>query len=229
MGWARALTAILTLAACDRVFGVAPPGDAGADAPPLVDYCFLEPFDGIDLGTWRFDDESASPAVTVVTTQGQLEIQYAQNAIENAYNGLSSRGTFDLRDAYLQIDVIDGPTSGGHEAYLSLTRGTEYYLLDISGGLLFGEVKLDGEPVDSLHIAYDPSFHRVIQIVHQRDLDRIQFRASPDARSWTLIREIGVRIPLEELVVSIAGGSYRAVTVPPARFDNLRVARTSCP
>lgn len=209
--------------ACDR--GVC----RSLQIPACLADMFLD--NRIDAGTWDLWLPENEP-VSVVEDAGKLAIVLAPN-VGRVYNGIQSRGRYDMIDGHVRVEVEPASQEVGVETNFSVevdsTSGVE---MSAYANRLHLVVHSSGGVSNSVAIDYDPVEHRFWRIRHDAAAGTMELETSPDGEAWTSRRSSVARRPPTGVIVSLLAGTYidRGVPEPgTAYFSSLKLTSATCP
>lgn len=190
--------------------------------------CYHDPFTGPELASeWTVIDRN-TPYV-VVSQNDSLDLDVARIESGSHVNGITSKAPFDLRDGWVQLELVTVPEPGVETNFVLLRRGTpDYYLYNlqnVDGNLAFAAY-VGRELIE--YRAYSTA-HRHVRFIHRAAEDTIAFEVSDlFATEWSGM-QIPTPFPVDELDLSIVG--HNIAPTPAAstiRWDNVIVKSGPC-
>jgi len=195
--------------------------------------CLLDLFldSRVDAAMWELWLPENDPIV--VTEQGgQLGITLAPN-VGRVYNGVQSRGRYDMLGGDVRVEVTPASQEIGVETTFSLdVDSSSGFEMSAYADRLHLVVHSSGGVSNSIAIDYDPIAHRFWRIRHDGTNGTIELETSPDGMAWTSRRSSTAVRPPTGVIVSLLAGTYIDLGVPNpgvAFFDNLKLTSASCP
>jgi hypothetical protein len=184
----------------------------------------------VDTGMWELWLPENDPVV-VAEEVGRLGITLAPN-VGRVYNGIQSRGRYDMIDGNAQVEVEPASQEIGVETDFSVdVDATLGYQMSTYANRLHLIVHSSGGVSNSFAIDYDPVAHRFWRIRHDTG-GTIEFETSPDGTAWTSRRSSAAARPPTGVTVSLLAGTYIDLGVPDpgtAYFSKLKLTSASCP
>lgn len=209
--------------ACDR--GVC----RGLQVPSCLVDLFLD--SRVDAGTWQLWLPDNEP-ISVVEAEGQLGIQLAPN-VGRVYNGIQSRGRYDMIDGNARVEVQPASQEVGVETNFSVEIDSSTgFEISAYANRLHLVVHSSGGVSNSIAINYDPVNHRFWRIRHDAINSTMELETSPDGDAWTSRRSAAATRPPTAVVVTLLAGTYIDLGVADpgiAYFDNLKLTSATCP
>ncbi|HYP01138.1 MAG TPA: S8 family peptidase, partial [Pyrinomonadaceae bacterium] len=163
---------------------------------------------------------------TVAEQNGRLEI--TPDASSTNYDGYFSVTNVDLTDARVSVEGVSIPTLSNFGSYLVLGDGLGNYLMFAVGGTYDNLVLQQdaGGVVTRAVLNYNPAAHRFWRIRHNRANDTVNWEASPDNVTWTVLHSAPRQFSLTNLQTLLLVRKYLATTpTGTSVFDNLRIER----
>jgi len=205
--------------------------DTGVCRSQQIPACLFDLFlaDRVDTGMWDLWLPANEPVV-VSENAGNLGVQLAPG-VGRVYNGLESRGRYDMVTGNAMVDVAPASQIVGVETLLSvdLDSTTSYEMSAYAGRLHL--VYTSGGITSSTAVDYDPTAHRYWRIRHEAS-GSMELETSPDANTWTSQRSAALpRLPTG-VTVSLLAGTYidQGVTDPGiAYFYKVKLTSSTCP
>jgi hypothetical protein len=194
--------------------------------------CLFDQFlnERIDTGTWDLWLPANEPVV-VSEDAGSLDVQLAAG-VGRVYNGIESRGRYDMVTGNAMVDVVPASQEVGVETLFSVDLdSTTGYSMSAYAGRLHLIVHTSGGVTNSTAIDYDPTAHRYWRIRHDA-AGTMELETSPDATTWTSQRSAPLpRLPTG-VTVTLLAGTYidQGVTDPGvAYFYQTKLTSPTCP
>ncbi|MGE5186715.1 MAG: hypothetical protein ACM31C_31895 [Acidobacteriota bacterium] len=194
--------------------------------------CLYDGFvnDRIDTAMWDLWLPANEPVV-VGEGNGSMSIQLAPG-VGRVYNGIESRGRYDMVTGNTMVDVAPASQVVGVETLFSVDiDATTGYAMSAYAGRLHMIVHTSGGVTSSTAIDYDPMAHRYWRIRHDAG-GTMELETSPDGAAWTSQRSTALpRLPTG-VTVSLLAGTYidQGVSDPgAANFYNLKLTSATCP
>lgn len=184
----------------------------------------------VDRGTWELWLPANEP-VSVAEDAGALAITLAPN-VGRIYNGIQSRGRYDMVAGSAQVEVTPASQEVGVETLFSVDVDSSLgFEISVYANRLHLVVHTSGGVTSSTAIDYDPIGHRFWRIRHD-PAGTMELETSADGLEWVSRRSAAVpRLPTA-VIASLLAGTYVDLGVEDpgvARFDNLRLISASCP
>jgi hypothetical protein len=207
--------------------------DRGVCRSVEIPACLLDLFidNRVDTGMWELWLADNEP-VTVVEEAGQLGVVLAPN-IGRVYNGIQSRGRYDMLDGNARVEVQPASQVVGVETNFSVeVDSSTGFEMSAYADRLHLVVHSSGGVSNSIAIDYDPTNHRFWRIRHDAVAGSMELETSPDGELWTSRRSATVTRPPTNVIVSLLAGTYldRGVDAPGiAYYDNLKLTSATCP
>ena len=205
------------------------PGFAAFDNFRLERYSPLFPLsdnfnDNARAAKWN---TSATPGVTVVEQNGQLQITPPDST--TGYDGFYGVSNVDLTDARASVEVVQTANGGAYgieTTYQFSDPATgNYMLFDVGGGNFLMQDRTNGVVSRTL-LSYNATQHRFWRFRHNRAADTLNYETSPDGVNWTTLRTVARPFSITNLQAYLYAGKYTATTpTATAIFDNLRIER----
>jgi hypothetical protein len=197
--------------------------------PACLEDLFLD--SRVDAGTWELWLPENQP-VSVVEEAGQLGVVLAPN-VGRVYNGIQSRGRYDMIDGHVRVLVQPASQEVGVETNFSVeVDSSAGFEMSAYAERLHLVVHTSGGVSNSIAIDYDPIQHAWWRIRHDAAAGTMELETSPDGEAWTSRRSSTVsRLPTS-VIVSLLSGTYidRGVADPGvAYFDSLKLTSATCP
>jgi hypothetical protein len=195
--------------------------------------CLLDLFldSRVDTGMWELWLPENEPVV-VAEASGQLGIQIAPN-IGRVYNGIQSRGRYDMLGGNARVEVTPASQEIGVETNFSVDVDSSLgFEMSAYANRLHLVVHSSGGVSNSIAIDYDPVAHRFWRIRHDTTAATMELETSPDGEAWTSRRSSSVKRPPTGVIVSLLAGTYIDLGVADpgvAYFDNLKLTSAACP
>lgn len=207
----------LLLAGCGRLgFDPIASTDAAATDTPTRT-CVTDDFSSLDLVRWN--PYMAGPSLQV--TGGQLVITPVANA--NGYAGLNAVAT-DFTDGTMSIEVPQVVGQPNVENYILLfTNNQNFYAIGYDGGRMHYYRRDAG--IDTAMTEVYSGADRFWLIGHTAATNEVYFSAGATLASVTERYRLPVTVPITNLKVEIAAGSYTGGTASPGQavFDNFQL------
>jgi len=178
-----------------------PDPDAGVDAgAPSV--LFRDDFDDGVLTGWM---PWTHTGCTVVETGGALQLDYSGSG--EAYCGVDSNATYDLRGHSVAVEVVAAPVLDNFEAYLDLfsSGGQQLLLIRDPSGVTV-QVRNGGQLLTNRTVSVALSAQRYWRI--RETGGTIYWETSPDGTTWTIRHSTATSIDVSALLVELAAGHY---------------------
>jgi hypothetical protein len=207
--------------------------DQGVCRSQEIPACLLDLFldSRVDTGMWELWLPDNEPVV-VAEDAGQLGITIAPN-IGRVYNGIQSRGRYDMLGGNARVEVTPASQVIGVETNFSVDVDSSLgFEMSAYANRLHLVVHSSGGVSNSIAIDYDPIAHRFWRIRHDTVTATMELETSPDGEAWTSRRSSAVKRPPTGVVVSLLAGTYIDLGVPDpgvAYFDNLKLTSGACP
>jgi hypothetical protein len=184
----------------------------------------------IDRGMWELWLPANEPVV-VAEEAGWLDIRLAPN-VGRVYNGLQSRGRYDMLEGNASIEVVPASQEVGVETTFSVDVDSSLgYEISAYANRLHFVVHSSGGVTNSLAIDFDPAAHRFWRIRHDPG-GTMELETSADGVAWISRRSAALpRLPTA-VIVSMLAGTYldRGVSEPGvASFYSVKLTSGSCP
>jgi hypothetical protein len=185
----------------------------------------------VDSGMWELWLPENEPVV-VAEESGQLGVRLAPN-IGRVYNGIQSRGRYDMLGGNARVEVTPASQAVGVETTFSVdVDSSAGFEMSAYANRLHLVVHSSGGVSNSIAIDYDPAAHKFWRIRHDTDKATMELETSPDGEAWTSRRSSTVSRPPTGVIVSLLAGTYIDLGVADpgvAYFDNLKLTSASCP
>ena len=206
--------------------------DTGVCRSLEIPACLFDQFlnDRIDTGMWDLWLPANEPVI-VGESDGTMSIALAPG-VGRIYNGIESRGRYDMVTGNAAVDVAPASQVVGVETLFSVDiDATTGYAISAYAGRLHMIVHTSGGVTSSTAIDYDPMAHRYWRIRHDAG-GTMELETSADNATWTSQRSAALpRLPTG-VTVSLLAGTYidQGVTDPGnALFYNLKLTSATCP
>jgi hypothetical protein len=207
--------------------------DTGVCRSLEIPACLFDQFldNRVDSGMWELWLADNEPIV-VVEESGKLGVRLAPN-VGRVYNGIQSRGRYDMLGGNVRIEVEPASQEVGVETNFSVeVDSTSGFEMSAYANRLHLVTHASGGVSNSIAIDYDPVAHRFWRFRHDPLAASMELETSPDGDVWTSRRSSNVSRPPTGVIVSLLAGTYvdRGVTDPgSAFFDNLKLTSATCP
>lgn len=207
--------------------------DQGVCRSQEIPACLLDLFldSRVDSGMWELWLPENEPVV-VAEEAGQLGIVIAPN-IGRVYNGIQSRGRYDMLGGNARVEVTPASQEVGVETNFSVDVDSSLgFEMSAYANRLHLVVHSSGGVSNSIAIDYDPVAHKFWRIRHDPTAGSMELETSPDGEGWTSRRSSTVSRPPTGVIVSLLAGTYidLGVAAPGvAYFDNLKLTSAACP
>jgi hypothetical protein len=176
----------------------------------------------LDTAKWSVIAPS-SPAVVSETGQ-RLQITLPANTA--AYNGISSKSTYDLTGKIVQVEVAQTVSQAGWcENFIQvMLDANNYYLIDVGAGSLVFRSMVGGVNNQTV-IAYDPSAFPYWRIRHDQATNTIYFETSSNGTAWTTRKTVTPGFSLTALRFYLYAGAWGTGNGSPgaAKYDNFKL------
>jgi len=185
----------------------------------------------VDSGMWELWLPENEPVV-VAEDSGELAVTLAPN-VGRVYNGVQSRGRYDMLAGDARVEVIPASQEIGVETNFAVDLdSTSGFLMSTYASRLHLVVNTSGGVSNSIAIDYDPVNHRFWRIRHDPIAGTMEMETSPDGMAWTSRRSSALSRAPTGVTVSLLAGTYIDLGVPSpgvAYFDNVKLTSASCP
>lgn len=217
----------LLLAGCGRfefdrtTTGDAALGDAIVDARPIDALplsCVADDFTTLDMTRWN--PYMMGPSLQV--TGGQLVI--TPPASTNGYAGLDAM-PINFTSGTMSIEVPQVVGQPNVENYILLfVTNQNFYAIGYDGGRIQyyrREATVDTASTE----LYNPTDQRFWVMTHNAPTNEMVFSAGPSLAAVTERYRLPITVPITNIQVEIAGGSYAGGSAAPgqAKFDNFQL------
>lgn len=207
--------------------------DQGVCRSLQIPACLTDQFlnQRVDTAMWDLYLPENQPVV-VTEDSGKLAIELAPN-VGRVYNGIQSRGRYDMIAGDLTVDVQPASQDVGVETSvgvdLDATLGFE---MTAYANRLHLVVHTSGGVTNSIAVDFDPVAQRFWRIRHDGANSTMELETSPDRQTWTSQRSAAVsRVPTG-VSVTLLAGTYtdQGVETPgTAYFHDLKLTSAACP
>lgn len=185
----------------------------------------------VDAGMWELWLPANEPIV-VSEQPGKLAIEIAPD-VGRLYNGLQSRGRYDMLGGDVAVEV----EPAGQEIGVETTMGVELdstlgFEMSAYADRLHLVVHSSGGVTNSIPIDYDPVAHRFWRIRHDTNAGTMEMETSPDGVAWTSRRSAALARPPTGVIVTLLAGTYidrGAETPGVAYFHRVKLTSATCP
>jgi len=186
----------------------------------------------VDSGMWELWLPANDPIVVTEGT-GKLAIAIAPD-VGRLYNGLQSRGRYDMLGGDASVDVEPASMSEiGVETTFSVDLdSTLGFEMSAYADRLHLVVHSSGGVTNSIPIDYDPIAHRFWRFRHDTTAGTMEMETSPDGTTWTSQRSAALVRPPTGVVVTLLAGTYidRGAASPgTAYFHRVKLTSAACP
>ncbi len=185
----------------------------------------------VDAGMWQLWLPDNQPVV-VSQQGGQLDVTLAPG-VGRVYNGVTSRGRYDMVAGNTTVEVLPASQDVGVETDFSVDLDSSSgYEMAAYANRLHLVVTTSGGVTNSIAVDYDPVAQKFWRIRHDQIAATIECETSPDAMTWTSQRSAAVTRAPTGVTVSLLAGTYVDVGVANpgvASFDELKLTSASCP
>jgi hypothetical protein len=197
--------------------------------PACLEDLFLD--SRVDTSMWELWLPDNEP-VTVVEGGGKLAIQLAPN-VGRVYNGIQSRGRYDMIGGHVRVEVEPASQQVGVETNFGVEiDSSNGFEISAYANRLHLVVYSSGGVTNSIAMDYDPVAHRFWRIRHDPVRATMELETSPDGEGWTSRRSATVpRLPTAVIVTFLAG-TYLDRGVPDpgtAYVHRLKLTSATCP
>jgi hypothetical protein len=185
----------------------------------------------VDSGMWELWLPDNEPIV-VSEADSKLAIQIAASA-GRIYNGVQSRGRYDMIAGNAAVEVISASQEIGVETSFSVDLdSTLGFTMSTYANRLHLVVHTSGGVTNSLAVDYDPVAQRFWRIRHDPVAGTMEMETSPDNQAWTSQRSSATARAPTGVTVSLLAGTYIDLGIADpgtAYFDSLKLTSASCP
>ena len=206
--------------------------DTGVCRSQQIPACLFDEFlnDRIDTSMWDLWLPSNEP---VIASEGNMSLTIAlASGVGRIYNGVESRGRYDMVTGNAMIDVAPASQTVGVETLFGVDiDATTGYAISAYAGRLHLIVHTSGGVTSSTAVDFDPLAHRYWRIRHDAG-GTMELETSPDTTAWTSQRSAALpRLPTA-VTVSLLAGTYvdQGVADPgSANFYRIKLTSATCP
>ncbi|MBA3464150.1 MAG: hypothetical protein H0T46_29615 [Deltaproteobacteria bacterium] len=185
----------------------------------------------VDAGMWELWLPANEPVV-VSEEPGRLSIQIAPN-VGRIYNGLQSRGRYDMLGGNASVDVVPANQEVGVETSFAVEIDSALgFEMSAYANRLHLIVHSSGGVTNSIPVEFDPVAMRWWRIRHDTAAGTMEMETSPDNNTWTSRRSAALARPPTAVIITLLGGTYvdRGGSNPGvAYFHRVKVTSGACP
>ena len=185
----------------------------------------------VDSGMWELWLPDNEPVV-VAERDGELGITLAPN-IGRVYNGITSRGRYDMLAGDARVEVVPASQDVGVETDFAVDLdATSGFEMSVYASRLHLVVRSSGGVTNSIAIDYDPVAQRFWRVRHNAEASTMELETSPDGTTWTSRRSAALARAPTGVTVSLLAGTYIDLGVAnpgAAYFDNMKLTSAACP
>jgi hypothetical protein len=185
----------------------------------------------VDTGMWELWLPANEPIV-VSEQPGKLAIELAPD-VGRLYNGLQSRGRYDMLGGEAAVEVVPAAQEVGVETTFGVEiDSTLGFEMSAYADRLHLVVHSSGGVTNSIPIDYDATAHRFWRFRHDAAQGTMEMETSPDGDTWTSRRSAALARPPTSIVVTLLAGTYvdRGAAAPgTAYFHRVKLTSATCP
>jgi hypothetical protein len=220
------------VAGCGRIGFDDRPGDAAAIDAAMIDAappCLVDDFSANVVDVTKWDLLQPVAPVTVEVTGGELVLTLPPSA--SGYQGLVSRGAYDMRDGSLTVvvnEMVDQSGYAENDIEIIIDGSNTFLIGAVAGNLLFRAI-VAGTGYQMM-IGFDATKNHW-RISHSSATAEVRFETSPDGATWTT-EFVGPTGPeLAAVRVNVVAGSAGTGNPTPgrARYDDVKLVSAGCP
>lgn len=220
-----ALTALVTVSGCHRLFGLVEVSDADAtidgdggvtsDAPADAANCFVADLSGgaLDTSIWT----SYADTTTSLSVVNGGVVMTVDGTEASSYTGFSTRDPYSFTGAWLEAELErDAPAEHAAAMRMELDIANAYSIY-LDDDISFTSRTTTGST--PRQIAYDPIAFRFLRIRHDalanNGAGQIRFETRPDTASqWAEQHRTNVLVPTDSLTIKFYFGGDQVAPRP---------------